>query len=83
MNPKISSHDSGCDAESTALIHQNLLQFLAAPNPLQDAKQGYQPLPNADLYLSKWTWLLQGLTLSLGFSTNLDHNKALGTLALN
>ena len=71
------------DAKSIALIHQNLLKCLVAPNPVQDAKKGFQPLPNADLCLSKWTSLLQGLTLSLGLLANLGQNKALGTLALN
>ena len=70
-------------AESIALIHQNLLKCLVAPNPLQDSKQGFQPLPNANLCLFKWNPLLQGLTLSLGFLANLGQNKALGTLALN
>ena len=70
-------------AESTTLIHQNLLKCLVAPNPLQDAKQGFHPLPNTNLCLFKWTLLLQGLTLSLGFLANLGQNKALGTLALN
>ena len=68
--------------ESTTLIHQNLLKCLA-PNSLQDAKQGFQPLPDTNLYLFKWTPLLQGLTFSIGFLANLGQNKALGTLALN
>ena len=44
------------DVESTTLIHQNLLKCLVAPNGLQDAKQGYHLVPNADLCLSRWTY---------------------------
>ena len=77
------SYIASMDLESTVLIHQNLLKCLVAPNPLQDAKQGYQPLPNANLCLSKWTPLLYGLTHSLVLLENLGQIKALGILALN